>query len=146
LECDLRHIGPAEVAVSNIHRRRLSSQPPCATGPVFEFLARGFFLRWWFFLRSRASASLCGMFEPADLRPSRALAVALHFERRKQVRAPTKSWRGSSRSGFWSIWSDMTPSSVGAALGRGLEGTWRLESIPAYGPALPAPSQLLRPI
>jgi hypothetical protein len=41
---------------------------------------------------------------------------------------------------------DTTPRSGRAALGHSLEGTWRLESDPADGPALSAPSQLLRPI
>jgi hypothetical protein len=53
------------------------------------------------------------MFEPADLRLAAALAVAPHFD-------------AESRSGR-----------------RRIEGTWRLESDPADGPA---PSQLLRPI
>jgi hypothetical protein len=132
LECDLRHIGPAEVAVSPMNRRRLPSQPPRATGPAFEFLARGLFLPSEFFLRSRAWVILRGMCAPADPKPATPENHAAALAAVPPRCAPFDVTR--------------SPGAGGADLRRGLEGSSRLESDPADGPPLSAPSQLLRPI
>ena len=117
---------------------------------MFEFLARGLFLRWWFFLRSRAWGILRGMFELADLRPSCCARRRAAFRTPKAGPAADEIMAGVVAEGLLEHLERslrrQDPSSGRAALVRGLEATWRLESDPADGPALSAPSQLLRPI
>src|SRR5271168_3688894 len=116
----------------------LSSRPPPATGPVLEFLARGFFLRWWFFLRSRAWAILRGIFEPADLRPSCCARRRAAFRTPIAGPAADEIMAGVVAEQLLEHLERSLrrhdPSSGRAALGHGLEGTWRLESDPADGP------------
>jgi hypothetical protein len=104
---------------------------------VFEFLARGFFLRCWFFLRSRAWGILRGMFELADLRPSCCARRRAAFRTPKAGPAADEIMAGVVAERLLKHLERSLrrhdPSSGRAALGHGLEGTWRLETIRLMG-------------